>query len=76
MSWLKKIFSFPEPNYKVKPGFLVPSWDGDVYAAELYLYNNGICIVKSMIHTFEATETSPSNYKVNSKDYPRFIVTE
>lgn len=73
MFWTTK-----KKNYKTKEGFLASKDGGDMPAATLYLYDNGVCIV----HTgwgedYEALITNnPTEYSVKHYNHNRFIVVE
>jgi len=63
-------------NPRIKQGFLVPRDGGDMRAAELYCYDHGVYIVKSLGDNFEAQFVNVKDFQVSSYTWPRFIVTE
>ena len=59
----------------IKPGFLVPTHGGPLLAGKLYIYDNGVCIVRNGLNEYEATYNTITNYTLNSSMYSYFLVT-
>lgn len=74
------LFNRVPKNYISKKGYLVPSGGGELVAAILFIYNNGMCIVQEDWGNYEAIPISraetDTTFKVNTNAYEKFIVTE